>query len=1074
MELHAQPHADPLLEGFRDPPNAARPRVWWHWMNGNVTKDGIRRDLEWMKRVKIGGMTMFNGNLDTPRVVDHPVTFMSPEWKDAIRYTAEQSARLGLEFTIASSDGWSLTGGPWVTPERAMKKLVWSETEVRGGTHVRAALAPPPVTSRPYQDYPYLEYFGNAVSTKPIVAPHYEDISVVAYKRPSRGPRVAARITANAALLSTALLSDGAYSSNQTIRASADGGAIIRIEYPNAVTKRAIVIGVAGAFPHGRVEAEASDGRFTKVAEIDADPPGDVFGALPARTIAFPSAVTSSRFRLVLEPTKSGAEPTRTYALSEMVLTDEARVNRFEAKAAFDSLVDYDRAATPPGDRQGEIDPASIVDLTAKMDASGHLDWQAPKGDWVVLRLGASLTGHRNSPATREGTGLEVDKLDATAVRGYLASFYDPILAAVGDYKGHDGLQAILTDSYEAGQQNWSPRLFEEFRTRRGYDPRPWIPVLTGRVVSSAQASDRFLADYRQTIVDLFADAHYRTIAAYAHEHGLRYYAESMAGFRPFAGNDIRNRSFGDVPMGEFWAGGVDPRLIADVVGAASIAHVYGQNIVAAESFTYAPNTEHPPFSAVPGDLQPQVDAMFAEGLNRVVVHTSVHQPDERAPGMTLGPYGQYFTRHETWGEQAGAWMTYIARSSYLLQQGLAVRDVLCLLGDGVRVGPQKGDDPVPTGFGMDCVDQQGFLDLVDFENGRIRTRSGMTYGLLKLGVGTERLDPRVMAKIRDLVAKGATLVGPKPTGTRGLTAPDRATLDIADLLWGPQGQGRRYGRGQVLTGPLPQALQISGIAPDFSSAADLRFYHRRLDAGDIYFVTNPSARPVSTTGTFRTSGHDVEYWNADTGSATPASFDDDGAMTRVPLNLAAGASTFVVFRGHPSAHLRVLSPDTEPDLATIARLWSVRFLHPGRPASTIILPALTSWSDSSDAAVRFFSGTAIYSTTFDLDRRSGTVSLDLGRVGDVATVRINGELAGTAWKAPYRLDVGRFLRTGRNSLEIEVANTWLNRIIGMKRGIPDAAFFTTAPTDTITAHTELRPSGLLGPVRLIETQRAQ
>lgn len=1072
--------ADPLKDGFERPPAAARPRVWWHWMNGNVTREGVARDLAWMKRVGIGGMTMFDGNLDTPRLVDKPAIFMTPEWKGHLRFAAAEAARLGLELMVSSSDGWSLTGGPSVTPAQAMKKLVWSATPLKGGQRFVGKLPLPPTVSGPFQDYPFLDYFTNAVSKKPPVAPFYTDARVIAYRVPAAVDAAGAKpfVTASgAARIDAARWTDGAFAQGQQVTASSDGLAWVRFDYRRPVIIRALTLGVDGVIPKGRVEVSDDGQAFRPLQAIDDLPSGNVFGNLPARTISIASPVAARFYRVVLEPRQTdGVEQQKgpaTYRISELALEAEARVNRFEGKAAFDSLQDYHAAATPTLNPGTAIDAAAVVDLTRRMRPDGTLDWDAPAGQWVVLRMGSSLNGHRNSPATPEGTGLEVDKLDAGAVGAYLKSYFDPILAAVAPYTGERGLQAILTDSYEAGQQNWTPGLLAAFAERRGYDPAPWLPVLTGRVVSSAADSDKFLADYRQTLVDLFAEAHYKTIADFAHANGLKYYAESMGGSLAFAGNGLRNRSFSDIPMAEFWADGRFPHTQGDIRGAASIAHVYGQNLVAAESLTFATMPGHLPFASIPAEMKPQLDAKLALGVNRVVIHTSAHQPIEKAPGLTLGDYGQYFSRHEAWGEQAGAWMTYIARSSFMLQQGQAVRDVLTMLREGVGVVPTPVVPTVPAGYESDFIDATGLVGLLRVRDRELLTPSGMTYRVLTLPQGERRFSMPVMRKLRDLVRAGATLVGPKPIGAPGLGASDGDIMAIADELWGGGDRPRRVGKGMVDPGIVADALDRARVLPDVvAPGTPLAFYHRRTADADIYFVANGTDQAVTTKTTFRVSGRDVQLWRADTGTTEPASYRFDRERTTVPLRLSPGEAMFVVFRGKAAGPTRSVAAPVQTVLGTFDTGWTVDFARGWGAPPQVALSKLASWTESPDRGVRYFSGTGTYRRTISVPPGwlggGGKLFLDLGKVGEIATVTVNGALAGTAWKAPFRVDVTTLLKPGRNELSISVANTWVNRIVGDKQPGARAYTFTTASTEPITPRTPLRPSGLLEPVRLI------
>jgi hypothetical protein len=349
-------------------------------------------------------------------------------------------------------------------------------------------------------------------------------------------------------------------------------------------------------------------------------------------------------------------------------------VNRFEEKAGFSEATNLYSLATPAVPIQDAVRKADVVDLTSKMRGDGSLVWTPPAGRWVVLRIGFSLTGARNAPASPEATGLEVDKLNRGHVKAYLDDYLGPYKNILGVLMGKRGLQYVITDSWEAGVQNWTEEMIAEFAKRRGYNPRPWLPVLTGRVVESAESSDRFLWDFRKTIGDLTTEYHYDQITASLHERGMGRYTESHESGRAFIGDGMEVKRNAEIPMSALWtpetSSDEPPGYSGDIRESASVAHIYGQNLVAAESLT-AYGGSRGAWSWSPETLKPTADTELAMGLNRFVLHTSVHQPvSDKVPGLSLGPFGQWFTRHETWAELAKPWTTYLARSSYMLQQG--------------------------------------------------------------------------------------------------------------------------------------------------------------------------------------------------------------------------------------------------------------------------------------------------------------------------------------------------------------------------------------------------------------------
>jgi hypothetical protein len=518
-----------LARGFKDPPDSAKPRVWWHWMNGNITKDGIKADLEWMKRVGIGGFQNFDAALDTPQVVKKRLVYMTPEWKDAFKYAATLADQLGLEMAIAGSPGWSETGGPWVPPAQAMKKLVWSEIRLEGGRPFKGVLPKPPSTTGPFQNIGRGGLEGGPTAPQP---EFYGDSAVVAYRLPDSDlsmAELAPKVTSSGGPFDLAGLTDGDLAKTSLLPAApVDENAWIQFEFEKPQAIRGLSIAASS-------EKRGYGGGDNGSQALEAGDDGRQFRTIAAfpdiGTLAFP-AVTAKFFRLTFktpQPPASGrggsggGAPTAPAGtkIAEIVLYPGARVNRFEEKAAFDAATDLYGLATPPIPAQDAVRKADVVDLTANMRPDGRLDWTPPAGRWVVLRLGYSLTGARNAPASPEATGLEVDKLNRGHVETYLNNYLGRYRETLGALMGKRGLQYVITDSWEAGVQNWTEDMIPEFAKRRGYDPRPWLPVLAGRVVESAESSDRFLWDFRKTIGDLTAEYHYDQISASLHMLGM-------------------------------------------------------------------------------------------------------------------------------------------------------------------------------------------------------------------------------------------------------------------------------------------------------------------------------------------------------------------------------------------------------------------------------------------------------------------------------------------------------------------------------------------------------------------------
>jgi hypothetical protein len=1091
--IHAQQSQDSLQRSFLTPPSSARPRVWWHWMNGNITEEGIKLDLEWMHRVGIGGVTVFEGSIDTPQVVQKRLIYMTPEWKEAFRTATVTADKLGLEMAIASSPGWSATGGPWVPPAQGMKKMVWSETRIEGGRTFTGTLPAPPHASGTFQDYNAPREGSADVKATPLPT-FYADSAVVAYRLPSdekTQPELHPRITTSAGHVNTTALSDGIVDKLALSLPGAAPGreAWVQFEYSQPQTIQAVTLATLNDLisifnfddfnaVYPKLEASNDGVTFRNITDLS-------LSSIPQRTVAFP-AVTAKFFRVAF-PTPAGSAGTPPARdITELVLSSAARVNEFEKRAGYSTVLNYYALATPAVTPGSIVASNNVIDLTSRMKSDGSLDWNAPAGKWAILRIGYSLTGHENGPAPAEATGLEVDKLNRQYVKNYVDGYLKTYSDTVGpNLIGKTGISYMLSDSAETGAQNWTDDMLAEFKQRRGYDAHPWLPVLTGVIVQSPEASDRFLWDFRRTIAELFAQNHYGEIAAELHNHNMRYYAEALEYHRPSLGDDMEMRRAADVPMGAMWTFTADesPTItyLADVRGAASISHIYGQNIVGAESMT----SNGPKWGWGPGELKRFVDLELSLGVNRFMIHESAHQPlVDKAPGLTLGEYGLWFNRNETWAEQAGPWVNYIARGCYMLQQGHFYADVAYFYGQEgplTAVFGSKAQTDEPQGYGYDFVNSDVILNHLAFQNGRLVTPGGTSYRILYLGPRSRRMTIPVLRRITELVSAGAVIAGDRPVDSPSL-ADDQTTFHtLVDQLWGTDNEPiHTFGKGKVYIGKTAnEVLSDLNLQRDFEytkpeSNADLMFVHRKLPSGDIYFVSNAKAQAEDIDATFRVSGRSPELWHADTGKSEPASYRIADGRTTIPLHLTANEAVFIVFRKPTTQTSRTISAPTETPVTTLDGAWTVAFQpNRGAPAS-INLDKLISWSDSPDAGVKYFSGTATYTRTINAPAQwfqpGAHLWLDLGIVKEVAEVSINGKPVETAWKAPYRIDISNALRRGDNQVTIKVTNLWVNRLIGDQQ--PNATKYTFTTYKPYTADAPLLPSGLIGPVQLISVSQ--
>jgi hypothetical protein len=1079
----AQSTSDALEQGFLNPPDSAKPRTWWHWTGGNITKEGITKDLEWMKRVGIAGVQLADVSFGWGQTVEKKIEFGSPEWLDAVRHAASESQRLGLEMAIFSSPGWSLTGGPWVKPEQAMKKLVWSETIVEGPQKFNGKLPQPPSNNGPIRNM-------GGGGRRQSDSTYYKDSAVIAYCTPMTEVNMAdfnPEVTTNIGDINAVALFDDDLNSAVTVPALKSGPAWIQFEFPHPFTARAITISGRNGIPVGRVTASEDGITFRTLVTL---PGAQLYRQGRVRTFAF-SATTARFYRIELtgsplDPaatmSQAPSKPAHEYVLTELMIHSGARIHRWEEKAGFSFLFEYESVPTPDVPSETVIQRDSIINLTSKMAPGGSLEWDVPDGKWTILRMGYSLTGAKNRPAKPAGTGYEVDKLSRKHIEAYYQGYFDPIADSLGPLFGK-GLQYVLMDSWEAGMQNWTDDMLSEFRSRRGYDPVPYLPALAGRVVESTEVSDRFLWDFRRTLADMFADYHYGALAELLRQRDVGIYAEAAGVSLEIPEDTLLNKSKVDIPMGEFWVRALHPELMyyQDVRGAASAAHVYGKPLVAAESFTGGGYE-------APYTLKKVVDYWFAQGVNRIVFHTSAHQPLDTKPGNTM--VGTHINRNITWAEQAEPFTNYLARNSFLLQQGQFVADVAYLLNEGAPStmpiwGAGLKPEP-PEGYDYDYVNTDVLLNRMSVStDGWLVLPDGMSYRVLILPE-IDQITVPILRKIRELVNGGAAVLGPRPVKSPSLTGypdSDSEVQALADELWGDlDGISRTKhvcGKGLVVWGlPIAEVLASLNITKDveYSKPLDvnLSWLHRRTGDTDIYYIANLTDRPQKIYVRFRVSGKEAELWHPDTGQIEPAEYSIADGRTTVPLHLTERQSVFVVFRRAASSLSRVISPSTRTTLATISGPWDVSFSPNLGAPEKIRFDNLESWTDSANEGVKYFSGTATYTKIIqapqDWFRPGAKLLLDLGMVMDIAEVSVNSTSLVTLWKVPYQVDVTNALKPGENQLEIKVTNEWTNRLIGDRAAPPDKKVLAAGGPmiGGFGGPPPLAESGLLGPITVV------
>jgi hypothetical protein len=1038
--------AQALYEGFADPPQAARPRVWWHWMDGNISMDGITKDIEWMDRVGIGGFHQFDaGGIGMTPIVDETLPYNSPQWRVAMQYAMGMAASKGMETAVASAPGWSSTGGPWVKPEDAMKKLTWRTLEVTGDTVL--VIHRPPLYDTPgsYQNVPD---GGNAEHW-------FQHIVTMAVKLPDAElsmQEMGATVTASGGLFSVHQLTNGDFADAVELPLEGETG-WIQYSFDHRQMVRALTLcgGARRSVWHNtppsyedRLEASEDGLTWRKVCDIPSSTSAVMTMTVPA--------TQARHFRLVT------AAPRR---ISEFVLHGVVKVNHAEDKAGFAAPYDFAEYVTPDSD-----DPVTKVEDFSLIDRDewGRIIWDIPPGRWRIYWFGVSLTGKKNHPAPPEATGLEVDKLDPQAWEAYFKEFFRI-------YQGAP-VQYVLTDSYEAGQMTWTRNMFEEFKERRGYSLYPWLPALTGEILISTEETEHFLFDWRRTLGELMAE-NYDRLGTIAREAGYKgRYAESHENGRLFVGDGMDLKRSADIPMSAIWMdnagdGSAIPMAMADIRESASVAHIWGQNIVAAESFTTS-GRGGKNYSYCPENMKNTADIALSCGLNRFVIHESSHQPDDtHRPGLDLLGYGQWFNRHDTWAEEARPWIDYLARSSYLLQQGLYKADILYYYGEDNCITGLFGKQlpEIPHGYAYDFINPYGLQRSVFPIDGNLVTESGMSYKLLVLGPNCRTMSFALLKRILYLAESGIAVCGTLPERCAAL-ADDQKAFELT--LW----QLKRH----FLDMPVEEALKAKGIEPDFVGDKDWAYVHRETDREDIYWLRNFSGKAGSDVILLRGGKGQPRVLDPVTGKIRRVNGGTSADGYRFfELSLEADDALFVVIPKAQEVEVPVVLPQKFPIL-TLEGSWMLYFESGLGAPSTVIFEKLMSYTESQVPAIRYYSGTVTYQKNFNLLRKqlrgATAFEIDLGDVKNLARVSVNGHDLGVVWKAPFRVDVPKeCLHSGMNTLEVKVINLWPNRIIGdMQPG--NRRKWTYTASNWYTADSPLLPSGLLGPVTVSGIQQ--
>jgi hypothetical protein len=1037
-----------LYNQFIHPPAEAKPWTFWYWMHGAVSKEGIHADLEAMKQIGLGGAYLFTIRGTEGSEYSNPVSQLTPEWWEMVRYSMQQADSLGLKLGMHITDGFALAGGPWITPAESMQKVVFNDTIINGGKILNLQISQPQTVQNFYEDI--------ALYALPVL------------KSLSHGEGF--RVRSN---------------NPEDLKPFSEAGKEFRSEnpcyiqytYTKLFTLRTVKIELPGYSIQGqRLKVTASDDGVTYKIIKQLVPPRQGWQNTGFDNTFSVPPTTAKYFRFYWTPvgTEPGSEDLDaakwkpTLKIKAIHLSSEPRINLWEGKAGFVWRIAQETSAQEIP--SNECTPVNkIINLTPYFK-NGQLTCNLPKGHWRILRMGHTSTGMTNATGGG-GKGLECDKFSEAAVQKQFDNWFGAAFTKTDSTLAHRVLKFMHIDSWECGSQNWSDNFVKEFRIRRGYDLLPYLPLMAGYPIDNVQKSEQVLRDVRTTIAELIDEVFYKVMVKNAKAYGCETTAECVA--PTMVSDGLLHFKEVDRPMGEFWLRSPTHDKPNDMLDAISGAHIYGKNIIQAEGFTELRTN----WDEDPAMIKPLLDRNFALGLNKLFFHIFVHNPYlDKAPGITLDGMGLYFQRDQTWWKQGKAFVDYVSRCQALLQYGHPVTDIAVFTGEEVprrALTPNKLIDILPGIIGKERVEsEQKRLANVGQPMSEMPAGVNHSDNILKPenwinplnGYAYDSFNKDALLHLAK-TEKGK-MVLPGGAEYKVVIFPNqkkysKETLSKIEML-------KQYG---VVVPELPYVnsdnFSSLGFEPDLIVPQNIAWTHRRNKDTDIYFISNQDDFNKTIGASFRIKTGTPQIWNPVNGEiSVPAKWQNINGRVDLSLNLNPFESVFIVFGSTAPSNLVTQLQPLDSYLSTdINFKWNVTFVKNNQLVDT---SALFDWSKNKNPFIKYYSGTAVYKSSFSWNDMPGKVLLDLGKVCNLATVRVNGIECGTAWTAPYQVDITKALKKGTNTLEIEVTNTWANAINGSDKGTPPFPGIWTNGKYRMKED-KLLESGLIGPVRIIQ-----
>lgn len=1019
----------------------ARTKLWWFHGEDVTTKSGITADLEAFKKQGIGGVVYYDQIFGK---AENAFPSFSKEWWEMFIFAASEAKRIGLGFDCNVSNGF-VAGGPWVTKDLAMQRVLTCDTVIRGGSRFAGIVRLPADVSY-HKDIALLAFpikpdsWTDSRHIRPVVTSNDETLPVDAMVNGNAVSKVkwagkgshtyivmdfGRPFTARCLQYRTKTYMKAATGAmNVPVRMS-DAFAAFGYSQPNII---------------GQLEASNDGVNYSKVCDMQ-----PILSSASStwykKTMAF-VATTARYFRIDIHDWCKDENASQILSLGNIVLGSMAKQDEWEEKCGLYSEYIVDEN-TPEYDEGETLRQTDIIDISDKMDkTTGQVDWTAPKGgEWVVMRVFHTITGGKTKHGRKNFLGLECDKLSEEAITVHWNNYVQPIIDSL---KTHDlPLDGIAIDSHEAGSQNWTPRFEEEFKRLRGYDIRPWLPALGGVVINSKEATAHFYKDMRRTIADLVSEKYFGTLNRLCSDNGLHCTAQAAGNGLNLVADNFQAKSKVERPQGEFWTKHQDGSY--DIKEASSVAHLYGKQIASSEAFTDTHD-----YNTL-ADVKTLADYGSAYGINEYAQCASVYQPFDEKPGyIETKEHGRLFNRHSTYWDFSRPFWDYQGRLCGMARRGLPVADILVLFGCDapIKVIGHRVPD-IPEGYYWDACDSQGFRERIAVKNGRLTTPSGMEYKMLMIA-GKAKLSDDDEEKIKQIRRQGVPVYDAR-------NAENTAEAFLVEANVRPTiGIVRANGERNYPVDPKNC----------------INFSLRRLADTDAFFLQNHSGTAFDGAIKLNTKYDNVELWDPTEVKRYGVMAEKNAEGLSVTLHLDANEAVYLMASNEKAA-LPMHKTARVENRNEIIGDWEVEFDKSWGGPGKVVFHELTDWSQNSDDGIKYYSGTAVYHKSIKMDKpKNGhQIVLKIPQIKTLGRVWLNGKEVTTIYGAPWEADITPYVKKGTNDLKIEVVNAWVNRLIGDAALPKDKRYTHPVPENKYNATDRLMESGIIGSVYLIDRQ---